>query len=413
MQQQSTLDAFEPLPFFLSGVDTPADRLLFAHYMNRLSPKFTVETGMDTSFQTIILPFAGNNPKLMHELFCLTSQHVDFHSDYGRQLQRSYGNISATELIERSSYHLDQARFPNMKDLNNLTNEQQLSAALQLVLRLMTTLVMEADKSGAHRVHLEGLQKLMSYLHPCYRKEKAFLMEFIIYHSSAVRSMTYPIVGQPLLAPSSLQHIPDGDQFCDSLRLVGVADDSFSIMERITDLRDHLRPWLAHDRSGMDFTLYTQANDIRNAIQAWSPHWPEADARNNYGVDRLHQLMMMISLLHTICPLSCSNWIPNSRIAPLVNEAIEILQDIPADSSLQTILLRPIYHIGWSAFFDAQRVAIRQAVRRVRDYMEFRNADAALMVLEEVWRRLDRQDPGCWDVANVAYNVLGMDFLAT
>ena len=399
-----------PLAFCVAGVDTAADRMFFSHYMSRLSPKFTVESGPQTSFQTVILPIAKNNPTLMHEIFYLASQHIDLQSEYGRQLRRGYPGVSMRDLVERSHYHRTQAMT---LQATHLTNEQLVAAALQLVLRLMGTLISPANLSGMHRAHLQGLQKLLPHLHPQYREVIAMVSEFNIYHVSADHSTSDPTKCELLLAPSSVQNVSTGPFYNDSLRLVGTTDDSFRIMEEITNLRNYLRPYMRDpNSSAMCYVLYGRADNIRAAIRDWVPQWPENDPRNEYGVDRLHQLMMMISLLHTICPLSRSQWVPSSQFIPLINQAINILQQIPADSPLQTILLRPIYHIGWAAFFPAQRDAIRKSIKRVRSYMEFCNADAAMTVLEEVWRMTDDRNPGSWDVPNVAHG-LGLVFLAT
>ena len=68
--------------------------------------------------------------------------------------------------------------------------------------------------------------------------------------------------------------------------------------------------------------------------------------------------------------------------------------------------------IGCAAFEEYQREPIRKAISVVKSYMEYKNTDTALEVLEEVWRLMDAHDEQSWDWQSIAHR-MGMDFLAT
>jgi hypothetical protein len=68
--------------------------------------------------------------------------------------------------------------------------------------------------------------------------------------------------------------------------------------------------------------------------------------------------------------------------------------------------------IGCAAFEIEQREPIRKAIGTVKAYMEYKNSDTALEVLEEVWRLMDVKDERSWDWQSIAHS-MGMDFLAT
>jgi hypothetical protein len=76
----------------------------------------------------------------------------------------------------------------------------------------------------------------------------------------------------------------------------------------------------------------------------------------------------------------------------------------------QTLILAPAFIIGCAAFEKDQREQIRKAIFIVKLYIEYKNTDAALQVLDEVWKLMDEKDELSWDWQRVAHR-MGMDFL--
>ena len=79
------------------------------------------------------------------------------------------------------------------------------------------------------------------------------------------------------------------------------------------------------------------------------------------------------------------------RIKQVVDHGIQLLEAFEKNDPCQTVLLSPAFIIGCSCFEEHQRDAIRKIVKKIRNYTMLRNADPALRVLEEVWRRMDGQ----------------------
>ena len=198
--------------------------------MDRLSLKFTVERGVESSFQRIILPFAQNAPGLMHELLHLASKHINPHSDYGRQLRHDHDDLSIQDLEDRSKYHHDRAGELIFARVPYCGNRELVAAAFQLLARLMTTLVIFPDDTGAHRVHLVALQSLVMQLPKEYLEVISFLTEIAAYHISADRSMCHPKGDNLAYTQTYDWQISNRTWPSGSVRLLGVGDNSFRLM---------------------------------------------------------------------------------------------------------------------------------------------------------------------------------------
>lgn len=394
-------------------METGADRVFFDHFNACLSLKFTVEKPDQNSFQHIVLPIALGDLGLMHSLLALASRHLVFDSCYTKGLRQKYG-VSVKDLQESSAFHVQRAQ-------NMLVNRQTTEPApraehwkaiiLQMLCRVLMTLCDPVNRSGEHRAWLSALGGFSSNLRP--EEDRAVLElinEFTAYHVSADRSMRHPHcenIWHNVTSLSGREMSPEPE----TPRLLGVSDDIFRLMGRISELKNQMRTILLSGRYGGEY--FGMFPDIRNDIEQWEAQWPANDLRYSMNLDELHRLMMGVHLFHTVYPFSSTDWTPHPVITHAVNEAIVIIKKVASGSRAQTILLKPIYFIGWAAFYEEQRESIRVAIKAVHTYMEFRNAETALEVLEEVWRRIDQRDPLCWDVPHIALNVMGADFLAT
>jgi hypothetical protein len=126
----------------------------------------------------------------------------------------------------------------------------------------------------------------------------------------------------------------------------------------------------------------------------------------------LYKQMMWIYLWRTIYPPRTKSWKPDARIIQAVDDGIELLSQFKPSDPSQTLILAPAFVIGCAAFEKRQREPIRKAIRIVKEYMQYKNSDTALKVLEEVWRLMDAKSEESWDWQFIAHR-MGMDFLAT
>ncbi|KAL2019926.1 hypothetical protein VTK56DRAFT_9018 [Thermocarpiscus australiensis] len=101
----------------------------------------------------------------------------------------------------------------------------------------------------------------------------------------------------------------------------------------------------------------------------------------------------------------------NPRIPRFVDESLAVLESFKPSDPSQTLLLLPCFIIGAACFSPAQRERIRTAIRTVRGYTGFRNADRVVEVLEELWRLMDAGEwLAVWDWPGVARS-MGLDFI--
>jgi len=162
----------------------------------------------------------------------------------------------------------------------------------------------------------------------------------------------------------------------------------------------------------VDYKAFYAAAEIDAGIREWTPAWPAGDPRDAAGM--LYRQMMWIYLWRTINPPQITNWKPDpkNKIKQAVDDGLELLSRFEARDPSQTLILAPAFVIGCAAFEEEQREPIRKAIAVVKSYMEYKNTDTALEVLEEVWRLMDVHDEQSWDWQTIAHR-MGMDFLAT
>lgn len=394
-----------PLPHLFLGVETEGDRIFFKHYTDRLSLIFTVEGETESAFRKIVLPVAQNDKGLMHSILSLASKHIDYTSPYGRQLLLEHPNVNVQELEARSKFHHDEA----IEELVRRKHDESVSATyLQIVCLVLQTLS-DPHPSGQHRLHLKYSQQL-----PPSNEDpelSRFLDEFFRYHIYADQLICLPQPGHPFNNFQNEWNLPNTVLQRDAVPLLGVADGLFLYMSRITNIRNQIRENLLSDNDpAVDYRVLYEATEIYAGIKEWTPVWQEGDHREVAG--KLYKHMMCVYLFRTIYPPRTSDWKPDSRIIEAVNQGIIYLGLIDPKSKLQTVLLAPAFVIGCAAFKPEQRQKIREAIAVVKAYMEYRNTDTALKVLEEVWRLMDRRDERSWDWQSIAHR-MNMDFLAT
>ncbi|KAA8566197.1 hypothetical protein EYC84_008798 [Monilinia fructicola] len=142
-----------------------------------------------------------------------------------------------------------------------------------------------------------------------------------------------------------------------------------------------------------------------------TPQHPDVNRETLEERSQYHHAEAMKELHHDLDRQERGD-IDNIVISARVDDGIALLAQVPPRDPAQTLVLAPAFIIGCAAFEKRQRDPIRKAIGVVKAYMEYRNSDAALRVLEEVWKLMDEKDERSWDWQSLAHN-MGMDFLAT
>ena len=260
-------------------------------------------------------------------------------------------------------------------------------------------------------MHLNGFQTLIEQCPPQEGPFLEFITEFFQYHIGLDEIISLP-QGRGRLGPVSDDwNLPTTIVQPDAMRLLGVSDGLFLYMSKITNIRNQLRENMNNGSEPVvDYTSLYRAAEIDAGIREWTPAWPAGDSRDLAGL--LYKQRICVYLWRTIYPPKTTTWRPDERITQAVNDGLELLGRVPPQDPAQTLVLAPAFVIGCAAFEPEQREAIRKAIRIVKAYMEYKNSDTALQVLEEVWRLMDAQDERSWDWQSIAHG-MGMDFLAT
>ncbi|KAH8593943.1 fungal-specific transcription factor domain-containing protein [Bisporella sp. PMI_857] len=406
------------LPPIIDGVETPGDRIFFHHYLFNLGYRFTVEGEHENAFTQLLLSMAVEHPQVMHSILGLSGKHIDFSSPYGLQLLKEHPEVDLPTLEARSEHHALLA----MKELAHNTDqvlEQQgqttdLKELIDATMGQMLCHVLEtlADPSprGFHRVSLKKYHEIMSKHPPTNSKFSLFANEFFQYHTCADELIFFPTSPADEYA-SNKWEIPSTIIQPAAVRLLGVFDNLFTYMSRITQLRNQIRNNLER---GVDPPVPYQSRWIATEIEAglrdWEPAWPTGDARDLAG--HLYRQMLYVYLYRTIYPPSPPKWKVQDKLIGVVNDGIDLLSRLGPRDSTQTLALVPAFVLGCAAFEESQREPIRKAIGAVKAYMEYKNSDTALLVLEKVWRLMDAKDPRSWDWQRIAHD-MGLDFLAT
>ncbi|ESZ91499.1 hypothetical protein SBOR_8128 [Sclerotinia borealis F-4128] len=399
----------------IHGVETSGDKVFFEHYIYRLSSIFTVEGVENNAFKAQLLPLAVDHVGLMHSILALSSKHIDYESDYGKELLQQHPDIDRKTLEERSQFHHDEA----MKELQHDLARQErgeidnvvISACFGQMLCLVLQTLADPNPNGAHRIHLNAYQKLIQQSPPAEGPFLNFIHEFFQFHIILDEIISLPEGRARLGTVSDDWNIPTNIIQPGAVRLLGVNDGLFLYMSKITNIRNSIRLNMKNKIDpAVDYTALYSAAEIDVGIRDWKPVWPAGDSRDLAGL--LYKQMMWVYLWRTIYPPKDKKWKPDVRITLAVDGGIALLAQVPPRDPTQTLVLAPAFIIGCAAFEERQRDPIRKAIGVVKAYMEYRNSDAALKVLEEVWRLMDAQDERSWDWQSLAHG-LGMDFLAT
>lgn len=406
------------LPFLINGLETEGDRVFLHHYISRLSIIFTLEGEHDSAFRNILLPMAQQHSGLMHSILALSSKHIDYTSPYGRKVLAEHPSLDIETLEKRSQFHQTEA----MKELLGQPTDSAVTpvapkAPTPAIYAQMICLVLQTlsdpNPNGQHRVHLDHYQRLIQENPPEQGESMKFIHEFFQYHIHADQLIFFPKDGlqTQYISPADEWNLPSTVLQPSAVRLLGVFDGLFLYMSKITNIRNKIRYNLEHRIDPvLDYSNLHAAAEIDAGIREWTPAWPPGDPRDNAGL--LYRQMMWIYLWRSVFPPQTTNWKVDPKITSAVNDGIALLSRFGPRDPSQTLILAPAFVIGCAAFEVEQREPIRQAIKAVKAYMEYKNTDTALEVLEEVWRLMDAKDERSWDWQAIASR-MQMDFLAT
>ncbi|RAL62056.1 hypothetical protein DID88_002543 [Monilinia fructigena] len=302
----------------------------------------------NNAFKDQLLPMAVRHVGLMHSILALSSKHIDYDSDYGQKLLQQHPDVNRETLEERSQYHHAEA----MKELHHDLDRQERGDVDNTVISArfgqMLCLVLQTLADP----NPNGAHRihLTAYQHLIQQSppEEGPFLNFI------QEFFQFHIILDEIIS------LPEG-----RARLGAVSDD-WDIPSNIIQ-PDAVRLLGVND--GL-FLFMSKITNIRNSI------------RNNM----------------------------QKKIDPLVDyKALYRAAEI--DAGIRD--WKPAWPAGDSR--DLAGLLYKQmmkAIGVVKAYMEYRNSDAALRVLEEVWKLMDNQDERSWDWQSLAHN-MGMDFLAT
>ncbi|KAI9643265.1 hypothetical protein NHQ30_007881 [Ciborinia camelliae] len=399
----------------IHAVETSGDKVFFEHYIYRLSHIFTVEGAENNAFKDQLLPMAVRHVGLMHSILALSSRHIDYDSNYGQELLQQHPDVNREALEERSQYHHTEA----MKELHQDMDRQDrgkidnivISARFGQMLCLVLQTLADPNPHGAHRVHLNAYQNLIQQSPPDEGPFLNFIQEFFQFHIILDEIISLPEGRARLGTVSDDWNIPANIIQPDAVRLLGVNDGLFLYMSKITNIRNSIRHNIQNNIDPVvDYKALYRAAEIDAGIREWKPAWPAGDSRDLAGL--LYKQMMWVYLWRTIHPAKSEWWKPEQNLIDAVDGGIALIAEVPPRDPAQTLVLAPAFILGCAAFEKRQREPIRKAIGVVKAYMEYRNSDAALKVLEEVWRLIDAKDDRSWDWQSIAHG-MGMDFLAT
>ena len=399
----------------INGIETTGDEIFLDHYMNVLSFKFTVEgEPMENIFRSTLFKMAMEYPPLMHSVLALSGKHIDFDSPASLQLLREHPDVDIPSLEERLQYHNALALSELREGLNRQRQEDQLIPATlgQMICLVLETLA-DPEPTGLHRLHLNYYKDLI--------KEKPlgdsdflrFAKEFFGYHLGLDELIFLP-EADPLTGcfpVSNEWELPEAFVQPEVVHLLGVSDGLFYYMSKITNLRNKIREMMRNGvQPPFDYSIFDPAGKIHTGLMNWKAAWPPGDPRDLAGI--LYRQMLHVYLRRTVHPPNPTTWKIDERLIQEVDQGIAMLEKFGPSERNQTLILAPAFLLGCAAFKESQRDPIRKAIGTVKSYMNCKNSDSALLVLEEVWRLMDSKDPRSWDWQQIAKR-MGMDFLAT
>ena len=155
----------------------------------------------------------------------------------------------------------------------------------------------------------------------------------------------------------------------------------------------------------MDYEALLAAHAIDSGLRTWV--CPHAPGSSRYTISMLYRQATWVYLYRTTKESK-----PHPYIKSAVDDGIRYINDLPAEGSIQSNVLLPLFLIGCAAFEEEQRVQITKAFTGLIAVTGLGNIGFAKEVVGDIWKLMDADDAESWDWEKII-NSRGWDFLAT
>ncbi|KAJ5384380.1 Protein of unknown function DUF3468 [Penicillium concentricum] len=398
-RSQSLTAVPRSLPLLIDGIETDVDRRFLDHFVYGFSRVLTLINDDSNPFKEILLPMATQHRGLMHSLMCLSGSHLS-------------GLDPEPKLKERKYFHFHHA-IQDLKDNINASssakspddNEQLLveDPIIASTIALSLNTICEGETNGEYRPHMDAARYLLLSQQPRNEKFRQFIVEFFQYHD--VSNSLTSLDRRPNLLHNDL-HMPNFVPGVSAGMFVGVFDGLFNYISQITQLRDRIRERFNEGyEPAVDYQTLSEAVSVDMAIRTWeTSHEPDTP---NWCLAQLYRQSTWVYLYRTIRPSR-----PSDKIAQVVDDGLDYLDQLPQDASAFSIVLMPLFLLGCSAFLPEQRERITQGFENLKSYSNLRNIEPAFKVVSRVWEIMDTQMQDSWDWEKIIRD-MNMDFLIT
>jgi hypothetical protein len=394
-----------PLPRMISAIEDELDWTLFEHFNARLSTVLSVRPDLNNPFQgkiislfTIrqfnivvdqILPMAQHHKGLMHSLLSLSASHI---------LQQKTIDVPRKALDERQDHHYHQA-------ISSLANNASIvhdTPAVAQVVALCIKTIIEGNTQGQHLQHLRAIRaRLEDTNTPLETKYREFLEEFLIYHDM---SATMTDVRRPLMLGVGTQLPPLPTQ---KRVFMTVCSGLLEPLTMARELRDRVR-----ERRDQDLVPHVDFRIIFDSKQVDDNMRDAICDKDDVGSEEwlawhLYRTTFWIYLQRTVSP---SMLTPELEYG--VEMAISYLKDIGPNSSIQSVLLTPLFIISCAAFLPSHRDFLGKQFDTLEQFSGLGNISPARKVVQKVWELMDgaeAQRNMSWDWERVMSDMVSIN----
>ncbi|CAG7999184.1 unnamed protein product [Penicillium salamii] len=403
VRSQSLASVPRSLPLLIDGIETEVDRRFLDHFVYGFSRVLTLINDDSNPFKEILLPMATQHRGLMHSLMCLSGSHLSGLDPEPKLKERKYFHFHhAIQDLKDNINASSSAKSPDGEDEPLLVEDPIIASTIALSLNT----ICEGEVKGEYRPHMDAARYLLVSQKPRNEKFRQFIVEFFQYHD--VSNSLTSLDRRPNLFTSD-PHLPNfvpGAAGPSPGMFVGVFDGLFNYIAEITQLRDRIRERFDEGyEPAVDYQTLSEAVSIDTAIRKWeTSHEPET---SNWCLAQLYRQSTWVYLYRTIRPSR-----PSEKIAQVVNDGLDYLEQLPQDAGAYSIVLMPLFLLGCSAFLTEQRERIKRGFERLKSYSNLRNIEPALKVVSRVWEVMDTQIEESWDWEKII-RTMNMDFLIT
>ncbi|EKV06915.1 C6 transcription factor OefC [Penicillium digitatum PHI26] len=387
------------LPLLIDGIETDVDRRFLDHFVYGFSRVLTLINDDSNPFKEILLPMATQHKGLMHSLMCLSGSHLSVLDPEPKLRERKYFHFHhAIQDLKDNINASSSAKSPDEDD--RLLVEDPIIAS---TIALSLNTICEGETNGEYRPHMDAARYLLLSQQPRNEKFRQFIVEFFQYHD--VSNSLTSLDRRPNFLQNDL-HMPKCVPGVSAGMFLGVFDGLFNYISQITQLRDRIRERFNEGyEPAVDYQTLSEAVSVDMAIRNWeTSHEPDTP---NWCLAQLYRQSTWVYLYRTIRPSR-----PSAKIAQVVDDGLDYLDQLPQDASAFSIVLMPLFLLGCSAFLAEQRQRITQGFESLKSYSNLRNIEPAFKVVTQVWEVMDTRMQDSWDWEKIIRD-MKMDFLIT